>query len=247
VTAHYLLRFDDICPTMNWSVWSRVEAILDEHGVLPIIAVVPDNQDSKLKVDAPRADFWAWVREKQARGWCIALHGYQHLYETADSGLLGINTRSEFAGLAADAQRNKLIRALEIFRTNGVKADAWIAPGHSFDATTVRLLVELGVDTISDGFFLRPVRHLDAYWIPQQFWHYRPMPSGLWTVCLHTNAYLDVEIDRLRNWLKVYGTRTISVAEIKRRYPARAPSFADRAFEVLIQVTRAIRRRFPKQ
>src|SRR5260370_42375028 len=46
----------------------------------PILAVVPDNQDPMLKVDAPVADFWDRVRQWQARGWTIALHGYQHRY-----------------------------------------------------------------------------------------------------------------------------------------------------------------------
>lgn len=241
--GRYLLRFDDICPAMNWTAWTAIEPILERHGISPLIAVVPDNQDPKLNVHAPRPDFWSWVRERQAAGWCIALHGYRHLYETGNAGIMGINARSEFAGLAEAVQREKLVRALEIFRDNGVHADAWIAPGHSFDAVTVRLLKELGIDTISDGFFLRPVQYLDAYWIPQQLWHFRPMPGGVWTVCLHCNSYGEAEIAQLRRWLDQYAGRMISVSEVKRRYPARPPGLADRCFARLLPAARAFRRR----
>ena len=59
----YLLRFDDICPTMNWAIWDKVEEGLRRHDVRPILAVVPDNHDSKLRIDPPRADFWDRVRQ----------------------------------------------------------------------------------------------------------------------------------------------------------------------------------------
>jgi peptidoglycan/xylan/chitin deacetylase (PgdA/CDA1 family) len=243
VTARYLLRFDDICPGMNWKVWAEIEPMLDRHGVKPLIAVVPDNRDPKLNVHAPRADFWPWVRDRQAAGWTIALHGYQHLYETRDAGIMRINAKSEFAGLPEDVQREKLVRGLGILRENGVRADAWIAPGHSFDATTVKLLLELGVNMISDGFFFRPVRHLGAYWIPQQLWHFRPMPGGIWTVCLHCNAYGEAEITQLRVWLKQYSDRMMSAEQVKQEYAGAPAGWADRSFAAIVPALRAIRRR----
>ena len=245
--ARYLLRFDDICPAMNWTVWAAIEPILTKYGVLPIIAVVPDNQDPKLDVHAARPDFWAWVRERQAAGWCIALHGFQHRYESRQSGIMGINDRSEFAGLTEAVQRDKLVRGLEIFSDNGVRADAWVAPGHSFDAVTVRLLLELGISTISDGFYRRPVQYLDALWIPQQLWHFRWMPAGVWTVCLHSNSYGEEEIVRLRNWLAKYAAFMTSVTDVKRDYPAAPATWADRSFAAMIPAVRAVRRRLWKR
>lgn len=242
VKARYPIRFDDICPTMNWSVWARIEPLLNEFGVTPILAVVPDNQDPHLNVEPPRSDFWAWVRERQAAGWCIALHGYRHLYETSNSGIMKINPRSEFAGLPRPVQREKLMRALEIFKQNEVRADAWIAPGHSFDATTVSVLVELGVTTISDGFYLRPVQYLGAYWIPQQLWHFRPMLAGVWTVCLHSNPYGESEIRRLRDWLTAYRHAMTTVEQVKQQYAPRPLGLADRCFSAAIPAIRAVRR-----
>jgi predicted deacetylase len=196
MSASYIVRFDDICPTMNWRVWDRLEPVLDRHGVRPILAVVPDNRDPKLLVDSAKVDFWSRVRRWQATGWTIGLHGYQHLYATRNAGLVGINGFSEFAGLAEDVQRDKLTRALQVFEQEGVHADAWVAPAHSFDAMTVGLLLEAGVKVISDGYYCRPVRHLGALWVPQQLWRFRSMPAGLWTVCYHHNHFDEAAVAR---------------------------------------------------
>src|SRR6266496_2489037 len=129
MSAHYLIRFDDICPTMNWKLWSQIEAVLLDLEIRPILAVVPDNQDKKLMVAPPRGQFWEQVREWQTRGWTIGLHGYQHLYVNRESGILGFAQKSEFAGVPANQQEDKLRRAIEIFARESVMPEIWIAPG----------------------------------------------------------------------------------------------------------------------
>jgi hypothetical protein len=246
MTAQYLVRFDDICPTMNWRVWDQLEPVLREHGVKPILAVVPDNRDPHLAVDSPRPDFWHRVRGWQAEGWTIALHGYQHLYTSADAGLMGLNGYSEFAGLPETAQRTKLSAALAVFREQGVNADAWVAPAHSFDATTVGLLRELGVGVISDGFYRRPVRRLDCAWVPQQLWRFRPMPAGLWTVCLHHNGFDDATVRRFRVDMAAYAERIVPMPSAQALAAAPALGAADAAFGALwsgaLRLKRALRR-----
>ena len=130
MSAQYLIRFDDLCPTMNWQVWAEIESILVEHQITPLLAVVPDNRDQKLAVAPAHPAFWEQVRKWQARGWTIALHGYQHLYITKDRGIVGIQHRSEFAGLPAKVQEDKLRKATEIFHDEGIEPKVWIAPGH---------------------------------------------------------------------------------------------------------------------
>ncbi len=230
---------------MNWGVWDRIEPMLHAGGIKPIVAVVPDNQDAKLRVGPPRADFWERVRTWQAAGWCIALHGYQHRYETRDAGLMGINRYSEFAGLPESVQQEKLLRALAIFSEQGVRADAWVAPAHSFDAITVRLLLELGIETISDGFYFRPVRRLGVRWIPQQFWHFRPMPAGLWTVCLHCNGYGEAEIVRLQDWIATYSGKLTTVDDVAITMPGQPVNALDFGFAALLPMLRAVRRIMP--
>ena len=76
----FLLRFDDMCPTINWDVWQKLEDVMIEEDVRPILSVIPDNQDPILHECEPNERFWERVRAWQARGWTIGLHGYQHRY-----------------------------------------------------------------------------------------------------------------------------------------------------------------------
>jgi predicted deacetylase len=210
VSAKYLIRFDDLCPTMDWRVWDRIEQILVDTSVSPILAVVPDNRDSKLRVAQEYAGFWSRVREWQRRGWTIGLHGFQHLYVTRKSGLVGLNARSEFAGVPAEQQREKLDRALAIFSANDVLADVWIAPGHSFDDDTVSALYERGMRAISDGFFCNPVFWKNMIWIPQQLWRFRKFPGGVWTVCYHHNSFTEGDIDSFRRNIRAFRQQLVS-------------------------------------
>lgn len=196
--SRYIIRFDDICPGMNWQVWESIEAMLCARAVKPILAVVPDNRDPQLDVGPKVPDFWDRVRRWQSWGWTIGLHGYQHVYETEQAGLLGLNTRSEFAGLPRESQALKLDKALDIFRRERVRPDCWVAPGHSFDRVTTDLLRERGVSVISDGFFRRVVRRDGCTWVPQQLWRFRKVGPGLWTVCFHHNSLSADGLERLK-------------------------------------------------
>lgn len=228
--ARYLVRFDDICPTMNWEVWERVEAILVERNIKPILAVVPNNRDENLIKMAPRADFWQRVRSWQQQGWSIALHGYEHNYVSSHSGLIGLNAYSEFAGLSHDKQRTKLRNALGIFKENGVTADAWVAPAHSFDVTTVDVLKECGLRVISDGYFWRLIQYMGATWVPQQLWRFRRLPWGVWTVCYHANAFTNSDIDRMAADFSRYQRQIISLDELLTTDQIVKATFMDKAF-----------------
>src|SRR5437016_5571738 len=160
-TTQYLLRFDDICPTMNWRVWAEIETVLVQRRFKPLLAVVPDNRDPGLQVDPPAGDFWDRVRAWQDRGWTIALHGFQHRYVTRNAGMVAVRKKSEFAGLQADVQREKLRRGVEIFERERITSRVWVAPGNSFDAATVALLPEFDIRVISAGYFRHPYS-----WLP---------------------------------------------------------------------------------
>jgi len=117
----FLLRFDDLCPTANWEIWNRVEELLDEFGVNPIVSVSPDNRDKALVVGRPGENFWDRVQSWQRRGWTIGLHGYQHCYLTRKAGMYGRSAISEFAGLPYEVQEIKLQNAVRIFQEHEVK------------------------------------------------------------------------------------------------------------------------------
>jgi predicted deacetylase len=242
--ARYIVRFDDACPTMDHDIWHRIEAALDRHGVKPIVGVIPDNRDEAQKIDEPDPDFWDRVRTWQAKGWTIALHGYQHRFVTDDPGLFGWNARSEFAGLSKAEQEDKLGRALAIFRSQGVTADAWMAPNHSFDLVTVQALSELGIDTITDGLGLFP--HRDARgttWLPVQLWSFLPRSFGLWTVVLHPNVWTEGELERFERDLESYACDIIDVPTALARYGRRRRSLLDATFAVERRARKALARR----
>ena len=190
---------------MNWQVWAEIDSILVEQQIVPLLAVVPDNRDQKLAVAPAHSAFWEQVRKWQARGWTIGLHGYQHLYMTEDRGIVGIQPRSEFAGLPAKVQEDKLRKAADIFHDQGIETKVWVAPGHSFDWNTVEALKTVEISVISDGFALAP--HTDsrgAFWVPQQLWRFRRRPFGLWTVCCHHNSWTEQDVSQFRRAIETY-------------------------------------------
>jgi hypothetical protein len=199
---------------MNWEVWDKVEALLDDAGIRPIVAVIPNNRDPQMMISAPRADFWQRVRGWQARGWTIGLHGDDHGYITAEAGMIGLNRRSEFAGLPFAEQEAKIVRGLAKFAAEGAKADLFVAPSHSFDRITLEALSLHGVDVVSDGFYLRPVRRFGMTFVPQQLWRFRPVPFGLWTVCFHHNDFTAEDIDMLARDIRTYRDRIVSVDDV---------------------------------
>jgi hypothetical protein len=199
---------------MNWKTWARIEPVLSAYNIKPILAVVPDNHDQKLMVEPAQLHFWDKVRAWQEKGWSIALHGYQHMYETQDSGLVGLNNYSEFAGLPYEAQRKKLVSALSVFSDHNIRPDAWIAPAHAFDEITVMVLLELGVRVISDGFSYRPVRRLGALWIPQQLWKFQHMYYGVWTVCYHHNNFTEVDLELFEREVERFSSSIVSINDV---------------------------------
>lgn len=193
----YLIRFDDICPTMNWAVWEQVEKILVDLKIAPILAVIPDNRNEKLKFEKERTDFWEKVRTWKKRGWSIGLHGLHHQYCNKNAGLMKLNPNSEFAGLSRGEQEVKLHKAMQIFHDQGISPDIWIAPSHSFDRVTISILNNLGLRRVSDGYSLFP--YVDAHgvmWVPQQLWKMRRRFLGVWTVCYHPNLWSQRDVNR---------------------------------------------------
>jgi len=210
----FLLRFDDICPTMRWDIWSQIEAALVEHNIKPMLAVVPDNQDPVLQPSPAVPDFWRRVRRWQELGWTIAMHGYQHLYVANDAGLVALRKKSEFASLSPTVQEEKLRRGHQIFTREGIKSHVWIAPGNAFDETTVSLLPQIGIDTISVGWFWKPfIGPHETKWVPCQLSILRPVPAGVWTVCYHHNSWTPSDLSDFFRGLERYRQHIVSLDE----------------------------------
>lgn len=217
--AQYLIRFDDICPTMRWTLWNRIEEIMRSQAVRPILSVIPDNKDSHLEFEQADPSFWDRVRQWQSWGWTIGLHGCQHRYTSNAAGIVGIKDASEFAGVSLREQCRLLRNGAKVFRDQGVRPRVWVAPGHSFDRTTITLLSEVGISCISDGLFLTPRRDTDGVlWIPQQLWRFRRLPFGVWTVCFHHNRWSEPQIDGFASAIASFRHSIVGLEEIVQAY-----------------------------
>ncbi len=187
--AKYIFRLDDIAPNMVWENYFLLKNIFERNQVKPIIGVIPHNEDPEL-LKHPKCDFdfWEEIRSVQNLGWSIALHGYNHKYITNDPGLLRRNRRSEFAGVPRDIQNEKIAKGKSIFSKNGIRIDAFMAPAHSYDETTLEVLVVNDIRTITDGYTLYPYFYKGILFVPQVTPTPRKMPFGVFTWCLHPNT-----------------------------------------------------------
>ncbi len=97
-----------------------------------------------------------------------------------------------------------------------MRADVWIAPGHSFDEATLAALYRHGIRCISDGYFLNPVTWKRMVWVPQQVWRFRRFAYGTWTVCYHHNSFGPREIEAFGRDIDRFRGRLIALPEAMR-------------------------------
>ena len=163
--AQYLLRFDDLCPTVSARRWQRFLPLIEEFGIQPILAVVPDNQDPELKLSPPDPDFWDGDARDGSRG-----SRNRHCMAT---GISARSTRPQPAAVAPRdgvcrrsrrTQREWIHEGLAILRGHGLNP-VWVAPRHGFDLPLSRA-AGAGNRSLSDGFargpFLTRRHHLDS-------------------------------------------------------------------------------------
>lgn len=41
----YIIRLDDASEIMNVSAWERIEELLDNYNIKPIVGIIPNNKD----------------------------------------------------------------------------------------------------------------------------------------------------------------------------------------------------------
>jgi len=244
--AEYLLRCDDLCPTMSAERWQRVESLIEEFQLQPILAVIPDNRDPELEVSCADLNFFERMRRLEACGAIIGLHGYRHLCESRGHSLLDLARTSEFAGVPAQTQREWVHEGLRILRGHGLNPKIWVAPRHGFDRRTLDALCSEGITLVSDGFARVPFLRCGLTWIPQQLWGPVEKPKGLWTICLHPNTASDAEIAALRAFLTAHSDQFTSVYRVLFRSQPTTLTLAERIYAEAalwrLKISRATRR-----
>jgi predicted deacetylase len=226
--AQYLLRIDDLCPTVAADRWLRLQELVEEFHLHPILAIVPKNQDPDLEKSPPDPDFWRCMHALEASGAAIGVHGYRHLCISQCRSMLGMHRTSEFAGVTVAIQRKWIHDGLRILREQGLTPRIWVAPRHGFDMQTLIALRAEGILLISDGFASTPFMRCGMTWLPQQLWGPSAKRQGLWTICIHPNTATDAEIAALRRFLSAHATHFISVDRALMYYQPAALSVPER-------------------
>ncbi|WP_024867390.1 DUF2334 domain-containing protein [Butyrivibrio sp. FCS014] len=211
------IRLDDITPGMNWENFLRFKEILDKHGVKPLIGVVPDVRDKKLQIDDDRPDFWNYVKELRQQGWIVAMHGFCHVYTTSSPGLFPIGGKSEFAGVSYKRQEEMIKEGKRILEEHGIETDLFMAPSHSFDMNTLKVLKENGFYGLTDGFGTGPFRSHGLVFYPISVSRAASLKSkkdGIVTFVYHTNTMKEADFE---DFEKLFDrAEVVSFSEYKR-------------------------------
>lgn len=248
--AQFLLRFDDLCPTVARAGLSRFLPLIAEFGLQPILAVIPNNLDPELQLADPDPEFWARMRSMQAAGAAIALHGYSHLCVSRGEGLLPLHGTTEFAGVPEETQRQWIRAGLTILRGHGLNPRIWVAPRHGFDRNTLRVLRKEGISLVSDGFARVPFLREGVTWIPQQLWAPVDKSKGLWTICIHANTAPDSLLEQLYVFLSRHAGQFTSLDRVLAELKPENLSLGERLHEAIalrrLQVSRRRKHRRPQ-
>lgn len=193
-------RIDDVCPEMDWDRFEKFLKLLAKYGIKPLLGVVPDNQDSMLKVSTYKVDFWDTIRNLQQEGYMIAMHGYNHVYTTSEKGIFPVNDRSEFAGVPYEDQLIKIQKGKQILADHGIETKVFMAPAHSFDENTIQALKKCKFQYITDGYARDKFKYDGMIYLPicNSIRRVKAI-SRRWrniTVVVHTNSLNKLMMDR---------------------------------------------------
>ncbi len=224
----YLFRFDDLCPQMDEARWRPWAELMERFGVKPLLGVVPRNEDPRL-MRGEMPGFWEEMREWQARGAAIGLHGYRHVCRAQGRSLVPKHRWSEFAGVDGATQRMWIGEGMRLLRGEGLEATVWVAPRHGLDWETVAAVRDVGMGVVSDGFGERPYVERGVVWLPQQIAGPVVKADGLWTICLHTNTATDGELREMEGFLEQNQGWITSLEEVGREWGMTERSWLERA------------------
>ena len=193
----------------------RFKELCDLYPGQTAIGVVPANQDTMLHIGEPRADYWEYLHTLQSEGWCIAQHGYTHIYNTHKKGCFPLNALSEYAGNSYEDQYASLEKGQKILKEHEIHTDIFMAPAHSYDYNTLKALRELGFTKITDGFGRQPYQWQGLTFYPISFKQSNSLKQekGYTTFVVHANTMNDQDFARYEQMFAQYKDKFISYTE----------------------------------
>lgn len=197
----FILRFDDITPGMAWKKFLPLKTHLEDIGIKSILGVVPDCRDKHLSVEPEILNFFDKIRHFHEYGDAIAQHGTYHVYDTEESGLLALLSRSEFAGHQYQYQLSKLAVGKNILLKYGVWQPYFMPPSHSFDLNTITALIELKFIAITDGYGFYPYNINNITLVPQLSETPIKIGFGFQTISVHINTITKNRLVKLSKFI----------------------------------------------
>lgn len=215
---YIIFRLDDICPDMNYDKFERIKKLFIKYNIKPLIGIIPSNEDLILKnyrtMGKYIEDAKIWnelLKLHKNQKWDIALHGYNHCCELSKKGLFYRSNKSEFVGLTLDAQLEKINKGKSILSSYGFNVKCFMAPSHSFDDNTLLALNQSGIKNITDGYGVFPYKmkhEIIAFPVPTA--GFKNLPTGLYSVCLHTNTMTERDYQKIEVFIKKHLNYCIS-------------------------------------
>ena len=213
--TYYLIRFDDINPRMNWVKFNKLKKIIDKYSIKSILGVIPECEDKTISKYPENKNYLNQLKEMKSNGDLIAQHGYKHIMDSNNKGLFGNFKTSEFAGLDYKTQYERIEKGKNILVNNEIWEPIFMAPAHSFDNTTLKVLRKLNFESITDGFSRFPYRENGIKFIPQL--SSMPLPTYLPLVsqlCIHVNTLDDKKLNYLINFIEKHNDLFLSPKEV---------------------------------
>lgn len=215
MSTKIIIRFDDICPTMNWDIFLYIKENLIKHGIKSLLGVIPNNKDKNFTNYKNQDNFFEKIYNYKEYGDTIAQHGTHHIYTSSSSGILKINNRSEFAGHDYKYQYELLKKGKNILEKYNCWQPVFMAPSHSFDKNTIISLKQLGFTSITDGYGFFPYKNNGITFVPQLTTRPFNLGFGIATICIHTESLKEKKIKNLLEFILLNRSRIISFEDYK--------------------------------
>ena len=184
-----LIRFDDLSPYSNMEIINEIKTICRKYKNSVLLCVIPFCEDkSIIKNNIDNGDkFWEAMIYCQKQNSVIGLHGYKHVFwKNKSKQIFPISMKTEFCGLRTNIQRDMIKKGKDFLEQKGLKIRFFAAPAHSMDQNTVKVLKDLNIRVVSDGFFSECTIWKGIKWLPLKTWKETTNFIGpLSTICKH--------------------------------------------------------------
>lgn len=198
----YIFRIDDICPTMDYENFLKLEKIFLKYNVPAMLCVIPKNKDKNISFgNLPSIKLIKKLKELENKGWEIAMHGHTHEIN-GNGGILKINKLGEFTNISYQQQYNKIKEGKEILEKQGFTINTFTAPWHSFDKNTIKSVKDNNIKIFNEELTLFPYKKYGLLFIPNIMSIPRELPFGVVCFNIHPQDINKNYLSKLERFIK---------------------------------------------